>query len=78
MPIFLFCADELIEQAANCCDARVSCWPKADMTLRGSDVRFRGLSGHPVMLAGCLLLTDCVEKVENAISAKFAQKPIEL
>jgi len=25
-----------------------------------------------------LLVADCVEKVENAVSAKFAQKPIEL
>ena len=35
----------------------VAHWPKADMTVRDSDVRFRGQSGHPLGLADCLLMT---------------------
>jgi len=34
-------------------------WPKADMTVRDPDVRFRGQSGHPLGLDECLLLTLC-------------------
>jgi hypothetical protein len=32
-------------------------WPKADMTVRDSDVRFRGQSGHPLGFDECLLMT---------------------
>jgi hypothetical protein len=37
--------------------ADVAFWPKADMTARDFDVRFRRVSGHRVILAECLLLT---------------------
>ena len=37
-------------------DANVAFRPKADMTVRDSDVRFRGQSGHPLGLDECLLM----------------------
>jgi hypothetical protein len=33
-------------------------WPKADMAMRDSDVRFRGQSGLPLRPGECLLLTQ--------------------
>jgi len=36
----------------------VAHWPKADMTVRDSDVRFRGQSGHPLGLDEYLLMTQ--------------------
>jgi hypothetical protein len=32
--------------------------PKADLTARDSDVRFWGQSGHSILIAECLLMTQ--------------------
>ena len=50
----------LQSEDSPCQPGAVHTWPKADMTVRDFDVRFRGQSGLPVRLAECLLLTLAV------------------
>jgi hypothetical protein len=66
----------------NCKDVRyrqfgdnVSSWPKADMTARDSDVRFREQSGHPLRVVECLFLTqaDVASITRLGVPDRFAK-----
>jgi len=50
----------LQSEDSSCQPGAVHTWPKADMTVHDSDVRFRGQSGHLLGLADCLLMTLAV------------------
>jgi hypothetical protein len=41
----------------------VSYWPKADITVASTDVRFRGQSGHRALVSPCPLLTHSGSRV---------------
>ena len=43
-----------VDQTLPVTDRDFRSWPKADMAVRDSDVRFRGQSGHPLREANVL------------------------